>query len=92
MDGSPTKAWIIHHRGEDDVREMFQLGFGKRPKEELYDLRIDPHYMNNVVRDPAYSNTRNELADKLMHLLRENDDPRVVESPCRFEHEPFAGP
>lgn len=27
-----------------------------------------------------------------MGLLRENDDPRLVESPCRFEHAPYAGP
>ena len=27
-----------------------------------------------------------------MSVLRENEDPRVVESPCRFENPPFAGP
>jgi N-sulfoglucosamine sulfohydrolase len=92
MDASPTKAWMIHHRAEEDVQVLFQLGFGKRPKEELYDLRIDPHHMNNVADDPAYSDDQKTLAAKLMHILRENNDPRLVESPCRFEHEPFAGP
>jgi len=92
LDASPTKAWMVHHRAEKDVQELFQLGFGKRPKEELYDLRVDPHHMNNVAGDPTYRAPRKELAAKLMHVLRRNDDPRVVETPCRFEHEPYAGP
>jgi N-sulfoglucosamine sulfohydrolase len=46
MDASPTKAWMIHHRAEERVRNLFQMGFGKFPAEELYDLRIDPYYMN----------------------------------------------
>ncbi|HHH76064.1 MAG TPA: DUF4976 domain-containing protein, partial [Phycisphaerae bacterium] len=91
MDASPTKAWMIHHRSEEDMQVMFQLGFGKRPKEELYDLRVDPHHMNNIAGDPTYAEIQKTLADKLMHTLRENNDPRLVESPCRFEHAPFAG-
>ena len=39
MDAGPTKAWMIHHRGEEQVRRLFELGFGKFPAEELYDLR-----------------------------------------------------
>ena len=92
MDGGPTKAWMIHNRAEEDVRELFELGFGKRPKEELYDLRIDPHYMNNVVGQPDYESTRKELSEKLFEILIKNDDPRVCEEPCRFEDKPFAGP
>jgi uncharacterized sulfatase len=92
MDASPTKAWMILHRAEEDVRELFDLGFGKRPEEELYDLRVDPHHMNNVAGDPAYRETQEELAAALMQVLREQGDPRVVESPCRFEHAPYAGP
>ena len=92
MDASPTKAWMIHHRAEEPVQRLFQIGFGKRPREELYDLRVDPHYMKNVADDPGYGDTRKELADKLIQILRENDDPRVVETPCRFEHQPYAGP
>jgi len=92
MDASPTKAWMIHHRAEADVRELFELGFGKRPREELYDLRVDPCYMNNVAGEPGYGDAQKELAATLMQVLRENDDPRVVESPCRYEHAPYAGP
>jgi len=92
LDASPTKAWMIHHRAEKRVEAAFQLGFGKRPAEELYDLRVDPHYMDNVAGDPAYAADKEALRGMLMKVLKENNDPRVVESPCRFEHAPFAGP
>lgn len=89
MDASPTKAWMIHHRSEEQVRNLFQIGFGKFPAEELYDLRIDPYYINNVVDDPSYKGVRQQLADQLMAVLKEQEDPRVVEPDCRFERSPF---
>lgn len=63
-----------------------------RPREELYDLRVDPDHMENVASDSGYEDRRTELAAKLMEVLRNEDDPRVVESPCRFEHEPYTAP
>ena len=83
---------MIHHRADEDVQPLFEIGFGKRPREELYDLRVDPHYMNNVATNPDYEQIRKDLANELMGILRENDDPRLVESPCRFEQTPYAGP
>ena len=53
LDASPTKAWMIHHREDHDVEPLYDLAFGKRPREELYDLNEDPHYMNNVADDPG---------------------------------------
>lgn len=92
LDAGPTKAWMIHHRAEKEVRPLFELGFGKRPQEELFDLRTDPDYMNNLAQDPAYNAIRQQLHDRLMAQLRLQDDPRVTELPCRFEHAPYAGP
>lgn len=92
LDASPTKAWMIHHRAERAVQPLFELGFGKRPQEELYDLRSDPHYMHNLASDPAYNSVRQALCEQLMQLLRQQNDPRLVEEPCRFEQAPYAGP
>ena len=89
MDASPTKAWMIHHRAEMQVQKLFEMGFGKFPAEELYDLRVDPHYLNNVAEDASYSTVRQQLSDRLMSILTEQEDPRVVESDCRFERSPF---
>jgi arylsulfatase A-like enzyme len=91
MDASPTKAWMVHHRKEEPVQPLFELAFGKRPYEELYDLRQDPHYMNNVADKAEYAEAKAALNSKLLELLRAQRDPRVVETPCRFEHAPYAG-
>ena len=91
LDASPTKAWMIHHREDHDVEPLYELAFGKRPREELYDLNEDPHYMNNVAYDPAYANVRSQLEGRLLAVLTEQDDPRLMEQPCRYEFEPYAG-
>jgi arylsulfatase A-like enzyme len=93
MDASPTKAWMIYHRAEERVRRLFEMGFGRYPPEELYDLRTDPHYMKNVVSDPGYAKVREQMAEQLFAVLRKQKDPRIVEPDCRFERLPFtAGP
>lgn len=89
MDGSPTKAWMVHHRAEEKVHPLFELGFGKRPEIELYDLRTDPDMMQNVAEDAVYLNIRMELFQKLKDELIRQQDPREVEADCRFEHAPF---
>ena len=91
MDASPTKAWMVHHRAETRMRNLFELGFGKRPQEELYDLRDDPDYMHNVACDPRYAEVRSKLYGRLTGVLRAHKDPRLVESLCRFEHAPYTG-
>ena len=91
MDASPTKAWLITHREEDDVEPLYNLAFGKRPREELYDLKNDPDYLNNVAYDDAYADVKSELVLRLTRVLEENDDPRLTEQPCRYEYEPYAG-
>jgi len=90
LDASPTKAWMVHHRAE--IPTEFDLGFGKRPAEELYDLRSDPDYVHNLADEPAYAETKAALSAQLMAVLTEQADPRVVETPCRFEHPPYAAP
>lgn len=92
LDASPTKAWMIHHREDHDVEPLYELAFGKRPREELYDLKDDPCYLNNVADDPAYANIRKSMEARLLSLLREQNDPRLMERPCRYEMEPYAGP
>ncbi len=92
FDASPTKAWMVHHRAEEMVRPMFDLAFGKRPREELYDLRTDPDYLHNVAGEDRYAETLSRMRDQLMAYLRTHQDPRLVEDPCRFEHAPYAGP
>jgi arylsulfatase A-like enzyme len=92
LDASPTKAWMVHHRAEEQVRALFEMGFGKFPEEELYDLRADPWYMNNIADDPAHARMKQQLREQLHAVMAANDDPRVIDEDCRFEHSPFTDP
>ena len=71
---------------------LFQLGFGKRPREELYSLIDDPSYMTNLAADAAYEPVRARMESRLLAILKEQADPRLMEQPCRYEYEPYAGP
>ena len=91
MDASPTKAWLVTHREEHDVEPLYELAFGKRPREELYDLKKDPDYMHNVANNPDYEDIRASLEARLLEILARENDPRLMEQPCRYEYEPYAG-
>jgi N-sulfoglucosamine sulfohydrolase len=88
-DAGPTKAWMVQHRADEDQRVIFRLGFGRRPAEELYAVKADPYHMNNLASDPTYQVQKDELASALMRVLVEQNDPRVCEEDCRYEHSPY---
>ena len=92
LDASPTKAWVALHRGDPGMERCFQYAFGRRPAEELYDLRKDPHHMQNVAGEADYAAVQKELSKRLMDTLRTTGDPRVTGDGTTFEHPPYAGP
>jgi uncharacterized sulfatase len=89
MDMSPTKAWLVAHREDPQWRWHYEFAFGKRPAEELYDVRRDPDQVKNVASDPAYTKVKAELAARLMQKLTEAKDPRVTGDGKTFERSPF---
>lgn len=89
MDASPTKAWLVHQFGEKEWAWHYNHAFGKRPSEELYDLRKDPDQTVNLAADPAYAKQREELAARLMNILTEAKDPRVLDNGKVYENPPF---
>lgn len=91
-DAGPTKAWIVTHRKEPAVKPFFDHAYGKRPREELFDLKTDPHQMKNVAADPAYKEIAARLRNKLMTELRTTNDPRLIDNGKFFETPPMAGP
>jgi arylsulfatase A-like enzyme len=48
------------------------------PEWELFDLRKDPHELNNVYSDPAYAATVETLKDEMHRLQEEVGDERYV--------------
>lgn len=74
----PTKLYMLKNMEKDGVKELFDLGFGKRPKEELYDLRNDPYQMNNIANSKEYKKIKILLSEKLTDYLNANKDPREI--------------
>ena len=85
MDASPTKAWLVAHRNDPKWRQHYEFAFGKRPAEELYDLRKDPQQMKNVASDPAYAKSKMAMSAQLMKVLKDAGDPRVGNDPQAWE-------
>ena len=54
IDSSPTKTFMMEHRNEHGAARLAELAFGLRPAEELYDLKNDPHQMNNLAGKVDY--------------------------------------
>lgn len=76
--GSPSKQAVVEHGGDPATQRLFELGFGQRPAEELYDLRTDPWQMQNVAADARYASQRERLAGELARELERTGDPRAV--------------
>ena len=83
IDPSPTKQFLLDHRKDPAVRPLFNLACGRRPPEELYDLREDPQQLRNVAAKAEYADKCQELSGRLEVELRESDDPRFVDDPQR---------
>ncbi|MCB1229039.1 MAG: sulfatase [Verrucomicrobiae bacterium] len=89
FDASPTKAWMIEHRNDPEVAKLFELGFGKRPKYELYDLSKDADEIENVAGYTEYADVQADMEKRLMAELKLVNDPRVTADPVPFENAPF---
>jgi len=75
-DASPTKTLILEMGRADRSDPYWQLNFGMRPAEELYDLGADPGGVVNLAADPDHAETRARLARELEIRLQEQKDPR----------------
>lgn len=91
-DAGPTKAWLVGKRDDPQWKPLFQLAYGKRPREELYDLKADPHQVHNVATDPGYQSARSQLNARLLNELHQTGDPRLIADGDFFETPPMAGP
>jgi uncharacterized sulfatase len=63
---------------------------GQRPGEEFYDLRTDPHCINNLASSSSHEQQKQALAEKLLTILRESGDPRVIGEGTTFDLPPFS--
>lgn len=90
-DGSPTKTYILDTRRKKGIMEYWQLNFGKRVVEELYNVIEDPFCMNNLALDETYSELKNELSAEMTQKLNEQGDPRIIGNGDIFDNYPYQG-
>jgi hypothetical protein len=87
VDAGPTKAWMILNRDKPEFKFHWDLGFGSRPAEELYELKSDPHQIKNLAADSKYGAVRARLRAQLMAELKEHNDPRLNGN--QFDYPPY---
>ena len=93
IDASPSKEVVLS--GEDEkniIPKFFKLACGKRPGEELYDLKKDPGQLVNVAEEAAYSDAKKALRARLETFQSETADPRAQGWTDAFDKYPYVGP
>jgi N-sulfoglucosamine sulfohydrolase len=68
----------ILKRGDKTLGERSLDAFLHRPKEELYDLKADPHELKNLAGDPKYADTLNDLRKRCKAWQVKTSDPWLV--------------
>jgi N-sulfoglucosamine sulfohydrolase len=77
-DNSPTKGYLMGLTPQDAEYRYYELSFGKRPAEELYDVVADPDCVRNLADQSKYRETCDALWDQLHLELAAQGDPRVL--------------
>ncbi len=77
-DGSPTKSLILNMNRRNQSHDLWELSFGKRTGEELYNIVSDPECMKNLAANQEYRQVKQNLYDQLIKELTEQADPRML--------------
>ena len=88
IDDSPSSRFVIAHAEDPSCRRAYQLAFGPRPAEELYDVREDPEQVRNLATQPDRAAVLREMREALEAELRRTDDPRILGRGGEFDHYP----
>lgn len=89
-DGSPTKTAILEMRRDGADTRYWRNSFGKRPAEELYDLRRDPACLNNLAALDGFADVKKRLRGQMTEELKAQADPRILGSGHVFDEYPYA--
>jgi arylsulfatase A-like enzyme len=83
FDDFPTA--VLPNIDDGPSKQTFvEAGWGDLPvpREELYDLILDPHEGRNLAADDAFESVRSNLAAQLEQHMRDTDDP-LLDGPVR---------
>lgn len=78
VDGSPTKTEVLKARRNPETESYWQLSFGKRQEEELYNISEDRECIANLAKDANYNTLKKQMRSELLQKLAEQQDPRML--------------
>lgn len=88
-DGSPSKTEILNMRRNGVDEHLWDLSFGKRGAEELYNIVDNPDCINNLAENDKYRNIKKNMRSKLYKELQRTNDPRLGDYGDIFDEYPF---
>ncbi len=91
-DASPTKTDILQKRRDGETETFWELGFGKRPPEELFNLKDDPDCINNLANSPEHASQMAKLKAQMVAELKHQGDPRMFGNGSIFDSYPYSSP
>jgi len=90
-DGSPTKSYILNSRRVGKVQSWWQLNFGKRTGEEIYNVREDPFCLNNLADNPEVQEQKKAMIATMTEQLMLQKDPRMTGNAQVFDGYLYSG-
>ncbi len=89
-DGSPTKTLILSMKRSGRAGELWNLSFGKRAEEELFNIETDPQCLINLAENEEFSSIKKELSNQMEKELLEQSDPRLMGNGDLFDKYPYS--
>ncbi len=89
-DASPTKTEILKLWRQGKNNFFWDLSFGKRQEEELYQISIDPSCMHNLANSPTHQEMKLKLSEQLLSELSAQEDPRIIANGDVFDDYTYA--
>lgn len=77
IDPGPTKAYLVTHRHDPQVRPFFLRATAPRPTRELYDVNADPYQLTNLAGHADRASVVSRLDRLLLDAMRRTGDPRA---------------
>ena len=81
---SPQEGFSVY-------QEYYDLAFGRRQADELYDLSNDPEQINNVAGLSKYSVILDEMRSRLQEYTAETGDPSALGLDAPWNYYPYYG-
>ena len=76
-DAGAIKSVMLHQKRYQGKDQYWQWAFGKRPAEELYDIKNDPDCLHNLADQGDMADVKQLLKTTLLNELKTQGDPRV---------------